>query len=71
MAGSDASPGLLPEGYIYPREQRAVRDLLRKRSQLVRHRTANLLSFQSQITRHTGSSMSANRIKQLNKEFIS
>lgn len=27
--------GLLPEGYIYPKEERAVRDLLRKRSQLV------------------------------------
>ena len=24
--------GLLPEGYIYPKEQRAVRDLLRRRS---------------------------------------
>ncbi|EQD58160.1 ISGsu4, transposase, partial [mine drainage metagenome] len=24
-------PGLLPEGYIYPREQRATRDLLRRR----------------------------------------
>ncbi len=37
--------GLLPEGYIYPPEQRAVRDLLRKRSQLVRQQTANLLSI--------------------------
>ena len=27
--------GILPEGYIYPKEERAVRDLLRKRSQLV------------------------------------
>lgn len=27
--------GILPEGYIYPKEQRAVRDLLRKRGQLV------------------------------------
>jgi transposase len=26
--------GLLPEGYIYPKEQRAVRDLLRRRSRL-------------------------------------
>ena len=36
--------GILPEGYIYPKEERAVRDLLRKRSQLVRHRTSNLLT---------------------------
>lgn len=28
--------GLLPEGYIYPREERAGRDLGRKRMQLVR-----------------------------------
>jgi len=34
------APGLLPEGYIYPREQRAARDLARKRIQLVRCRTA-------------------------------
>jgi hypothetical protein len=25
--------GLLPEGYLYPKEARAVRDLLRKRGQ--------------------------------------
>lgn len=57
--------GVLPQGYIYPREQRAVRDLLRKRGQLVRQRTANLLSIQNLITRNTGSSISGNRIKQL------
>jgi len=39
--------GVLPEGYIYPRAERPVRDLLRKRSQLVRHRTTNLLSIQN------------------------
>src|SRR5881392_2400194 len=35
--------GLLPEGSIYPKAERAVRDLLRKRGQLVRQKTANLL----------------------------
>ena len=30
--------GILPEGYIYPKEIRPVRDLLRKRTMLVRHR---------------------------------
>jgi transposase len=29
--------GLLPEGYIYPKEDRAVRDLLRRRMRLVQH----------------------------------
>jgi len=32
--------GLLPEGYIYPVETRSVRDLMRKRMQLVQCRTA-------------------------------
>lgn len=55
--------GVLPQGYIYPKEERAVRDLMRKRGQLVRQRTTNLLSIQNLITRNTGSSISANRIK--------
>ena len=46
--------GLLPEGYIYPREQRALRDLLRKRGRLMRQRTANLLSLQNLVHRNTG-----------------
>ncbi len=32
----------LPEGYVYPREQRGARDLARKRLQLVRYRTAQI-----------------------------
>src|SRR5436190_13450320 len=35
--------GVLPEGYIYPKAERAVRDLLRKRAHLVRQHTANVL----------------------------
>ena len=46
--------GLLPEGYIYPRDQRALRDLLRKRGRLVQQRTANLLSLQNLLHRNTG-----------------
>lgn len=57
--------GILPEGYIYPKEERAVRDLLRKRSQLVRQRTMNVLSIQNLLTRNTGLTFSGNRIKQL------
>ena len=62
--------GVLPEGYIYPRAERAVRDLLRKRGQLVRQRTANLLSIQNLVTRNTGSSISASRIKRLSAEEV-
>lgn len=56
--------GVLPTGYIYPKEQRAVRDLLRKRAQLVRQKTANVLSIQNLVTRNTGTSVSADRIRQ-------
>ncbi len=31
--------GILPQGYIYPKEDRPVRDLARKRLFLVRHKT--------------------------------
>src|SRR5437764_2353028 len=57
--------GVLPQGYIYPKEERAVRDLLRKRGQMVRQRTTNLLSLQNLVTRNTGGSISSNRIKTL------
>ena len=36
---------ILPTGYIYPKKERSTRDLLRKRSQLVRFRTTNILSI--------------------------
>jgi len=56
---------ILPEGYIYPKEQRAVRDLLRRRLFFVKHRTSNILSLQSTITRNLGIKMSSNEIKKL------
>jgi transposase len=62
--------GVLPEGHIYPRADRPVRDLLRKRSQLVRHRTTHLLSIQNLLTRNTGSSMKAKQIKGLDVRQI-
>ena len=62
--------GILPTGYIYPKEDRAIRDLLRKRSQLVRQKTSNLLSIQNLVTRNTGTSLSGNRIKTLSAEAI-
>jgi len=60
----------LPQGYIYPRAERPVRDLLRKRSQLVRQRTTNLLSIQNLVTRNTGSSLSAKRVKGLDVQQV-
>ena len=46
--------GILPTGYIYPKEQRAVRDLLRRRLSLVRTASAQLIGVQSQLWRSTG-----------------
>lgn len=61
---------ILPTGYIYPKEQRAVRDLLRRRLLLVRQRTAQLLSLQSMITRHTGQRLSSVQVKRLTTEKL-
>jgi len=56
--------GILPTGYIYPKTERAVRDLLRKRLQLVRHRVTHMLSAQNQIWRTTGLNVSSKPFKQ-------
>ena len=56
--------GILPTGYIYPKTERAVRDLLRKRLQLVRHRVTHMLSAQNQIWRSTGLNVSSKPFKQ-------
>ena len=55
--------GILPTGYIYPKAERCVRDLLRRRLLLVQQRTAQLLSLQSLITRHTGQRLVAHKVK--------
>ncbi len=55
--------GILPTGYIYPREERPLRDLLRRRTFLMRQHTANLLSLQNFYRRYTGSKLSANALK--------
>jgi len=60
--------GILPEGYIYPKEQRALRDLLRRRLLFVRQRTTHILSLQSMITRNLGIRMSGNAIKKLTED---
>jgi len=57
--------GVLPEGYIYPKADRPLRDLLRKRGHLVAQQTANILSIQNILVRNTGSRLSAKQIKEL------
>ena len=62
--------GILPEGYIYPKAERAVRDLLRRRLQLVRQKTLHHLSLQSLIARETGERLTASQVKALDNETI-
>jgi transposase len=61
---------ILPTGYIMPKAQRAVRDLARKRLQLVRTRTAQVLAVENLFARHTGSRPSANSVKRFTCEDI-
>ena len=61
---------VLPEGYIYPKEERPVRDTLRRRLLFVRHRTSHILSLQSAITRNLGYRMSSREIKRLEESDV-
>ncbi len=45
---------ILPTGYIYPKEDRPVRDLLRRRMLVVQHRTGIILSLENMAQRQTG-----------------
>lgn len=62
--------GILPTGFIYPKEERAVRDLLRKRAQLVRCRTMQILSIQNLASRNTGKGISNKEIHKLDDRKI-
>lgn len=63
--------GILPEGYIYPKEERPIRDLLRKRGHLVRLRTSLILSLQNIIARNCGISVTVRDVKRLREDRIS
>jgi transposase len=62
--------GILPEGYIYPKEERAVRDLLRKHAQLVHQKVRQILSIQNLFSRTTGCSLSGKGVKKLDEEQL-
>ena len=59
--------GLLPTGYIYPKEERALRDLLRRRLLLVRQRSSQHVSLQGLIARYSGQRLNTQEIRQLTK----
>ena len=56
---------ILPTGYIYPKEERPTRDLLRKRLQFVRQRTSQVLSVKNILARNLGVRMKTYDIKKL------
>ena len=59
---------ILPEGYIYPKDSRPLRDLLRRRILFVQQRTSHILSLQSMITRNLSVRMSGEAIKKITSE---
>src|SRR5215467_10771876 len=62
--------GVLPKGYIYPKAERAVRDLLRKRAHLVRQHTSNVLSVQNILARNTGARFSLTRMQEWTRQEL-
>ena len=61
---------LLPQGYIYHKEERSVRDLLRKRGHLVKLRTSLILSLQNIVARNCGVRISVNDIKSIKENRV-
>lgn len=56
---------ILPTGYIYDAKLRPVRDLLRRRMNLVRYRSALMISFKSLYTRTHGGEIKLGELKTL------
>lgn len=59
---------ILPEGYIYPKQGRPLRDLMRRRLLFVHQRTTHILSVQSMVNRNLGVRMSGRDIKKMTEE---
>ena len=62
--------GILHEGHVLCREDRAVRDLLRKRGHLVRERTRHILSVGNLIERNTAIRLKGGKIQALSREQV-
>jgi transposase len=62
--------GILPTGYIYPREGRALRDLLRRRFHLVRMSVTLMQSIQCAWSRRTAQSLRSNAFRRLDAAAV-
>lgn len=60
----------LRQGYIYPRELRGVRDLLRQRTRLVRQKTGHVLSIKNIIAREGGRTLRVAQVEALDRAGI-
>jgi transposase len=61
---------LLPRCYICPPQLRAVRDLARRRMQLVRCRTMQVLSIENVLSRQTGHRLKSAEVKRLTPQAV-
>ena len=62
--------GILPQGHIYPKEDRPIRDLLRKRGHLVRLRTSLIISLQGIIQRNCGCRLDGVKVKRFKTNHV-
>jgi hypothetical protein len=62
--------GFLPTGTILPAKHREVRDLVRKRMQLVRSRTNHILAVENITARQSGTRITSNQVKQLDQAAV-
>jgi transposase len=62
--------GILPQGYIYPKAERPLRDLLRRRAFLVHKRTALLLSMHGAFECRTGVRVKTDDLKRWKAEDV-
>ena len=62
--------GILPRAHIYPVAERGLRDLGRRRMQLVRHRTMHVLAVENVQARQTGAHMRSDKVKRLSSEAV-
>jgi transposase len=59
---------VLPTGYIYPAKERGLREVLRKRTLLVRQRTMNILSLEGTLSRYEGIRLNGRELQALSLE---
>ncbi len=62
--------GFIPPSYIYPKEQRSLRDLARHRSDLVRKRAMEFISLKLLAARHGYDSWRRGELKYISEEMI-